>query len=155
MGSYKASRFGNNERGSKEVETLEDALFVMGAFSNCGGTSCGECGVKMYGDEGCHTCRAKAMNLLLEAVGLEYRLDGDGDGGVTKQAELYKALFEEGFSGSLAKTATHCSGTCAECQFSQMHCSGILWCKSFGNFVHENGYCYRFASSVTMEEMGR
>lgn len=39
-----------------------------------------------------------------------------------------------------------CTGTCKTCSRSETHSSGIRWCKSFGNFVHEDGFCYRYES---------
>lgn len=42
--------------------------------------------------------------------------------------------------------------TCETCLHSDMHPSGILFCKSFHNFVHENGFCYRHDDGKMDEE---
>ena len=128
----------------KPIDTIEDALMVIVANLMCAG-GCNKCAMHMYdhSDSKCGTTKDKAMRFLCEACGAEYDKLQES----SKRVQLvYEQLFVKGVKISAkAEPETACKGTCEHCFSSEMHVSGIRWCKSFGNFVHDNGYCYKYA----------
>lgn len=142
----------------KPIETIEDAMMVMIAHNFCSGVNCKDCFMHQYNHENnnCGATRNKALEFIYKHFGMEVK---KGDRGLAGQEKVYKALFENGCLGKLSgkkeEPKRSGNGTCEGCYFSKMHTSGIRWCEKFHNFVHEDGYCYRFRTSDTMEEMGR
>lgn len=125
----------------KKIESAEDALIICIASALCSGTSCVECARRMYGKGDCH----------IEKRAAEKWLEENGYDGPKKQQFVYERLFAK---QPIEETPAIRKGTCSECGNSEMHASGIRWCKKFSNFVHEDGYCYRFAPSDKMEKEG-
>lgn len=114
----------------KPMETVEDALCYVAGRMNCG--NCSECPVHLY-HIGCSSpdMRAKAMKIL----GADIDFSSD--------EKMYASINAmEGKVRTSKQSAK--KGTCATCLFSQMHPSGIRFCKSWHNFTHDDGFCYRY-----------
>lgn len=126
------------EKHDKKLDTLEDAVMLRIAAAFCNGTNCDECAAMMYGV----ACRASSQEVfdVLTKNGL-YGLDA--------QKAFYEAIFHNSLvkklNGAHKSEPEHQAiSTCAHCANSVMHPSGIRWCNSFCNFVHEDGFCYKF-----------
>lgn len=146
---FDAKKFGGCKAQSKKVETIEDALFVIGCSDKCGSVCCSECGIRLYARDGdCDSARDSAREFMMEQAFEGYRNELTGLRGIDAQSKLYEIIFERGGCKPQVEPEKSCARTCAECLHSRMHSSGILWCDSFHNFVHEDGYCYRFATEV-------
>lgn len=132
----------------KTIDTIEDALMVSGAVARCAGSSCSECAIRMYAKDGdCDIARKKADKFMKEnGEEFDFKLQVPADFVLKQGIEAQQALYDElfGHKAPSEEKKAISKGTCAECMNAQMHSSGILWCKSFGNFVHSDGYCYRF-----------
>ena len=138
----------------KPIETVEDAVIIAVARATCNNVdSCKYCAIHMY-DHSNHLCRevsGKAEDVL-RANGIHLDIDDlDDEDGECVQELVYDYIHKIGAFAGKPKPEPEpekpsCDGTCSTCLHSRMHTSGILFCKSFGNFVHEDGFCYRFAS---------
>lgn len=130
----------------KPLETVEDALAYVFYHLNCSGVACSNCGCAMYGAEDgrCAKLRRKAGEIL----GVVFNTNGKAlvNNGEEGQKAVYEAYCAGKFSVLAAAPAKseETSGTCEACIHSVKHSSGILFCKSFGNFTHADGHCYRY-----------
>lgn len=133
----------------KPLESIEDALMVIAAKENCGGVNCSECALTMYGN-GCGTYVDKAYKILFERFGIRF-----GKHGLTTQQSVYDQIFRAGkvkevtwvIPSGAVRTGKE---TCETCQHSRMAESGIRFCGHFFNFVHKDGFCYKY-KPVKME----
>ena len=140
----------------KKIETVEQAKAIMFFYSHCGG--CNTCPIRMFEKNkgnNCGSVKTEAERFLKDN-GVDYDFSKDSVKNVTR-GHLYNAIESGVYDYTRENTfgvapATSTKGTCSACLHSQMHASGILWCKSFHNFVHGDGYCYRFSPSDNMEE---
>ena len=106
---------------------------------------CHECAINMYdhNNNKCIKIRKTAEAFLRKKYGFDFV-------GLNAQEFLYNKIFLEQTTSDAQEQP---KGTCSACIHSKMHSSGILWCESFGNFVHEDGFCYRFDDG-NMEKEG-
>ena len=159
--AFDKKRFGNHEAGSKTIESIEDILFINTCRYKCGGTPCGDCGMKLY-TTSCVSVDSIVVDWLNEEIGADndfFERITKGKKGLDAQEEAYRAIFEDPLwmppkkpTFGANEEAGRCEGTCSGCRYSQMHTSGILFCKSFGNLVHEDGFCYRYESDKIEEQ---
>lgn len=123
------------EHRSKPMETLEDALCYVAGRLNCG--DCSGCPVHLY-HTGCTNSNNHNKEIARKAMKL---LGADID--FSSDEKMYASINAmEGKVRTSKQSAK--KGTCATCLFSQMHTSGILFCKSWHNFTHDDGFCYRY-----------
>ena len=134
------------ESHDKPMETLEDAILYVTARRTCG--TCSRCPVKLY-EAGCASDRniRKACDLIRDGFGWD-----ESDDEILKADTANDILYRTLIEGELKLKQEIAIGTCSACLFSRPHTSGILYCESFGNFVHEDGYCYRFKTPVDNSE---
>lgn len=123
----------------KKIETALDAAAILVAKCSCGNTHCQECPIRMYEEHkgsGCNTIVDEAMAFLAgDKVGM------DNEEAIEAYNSLMSIVQHE---EPKAEPENEDHGTCACCEYSVAHASGIHFCKAFFNFVHANGYCYRF-----------
>lgn len=129
------------ESHDKPIDSIEDAMMILLTERNCSGVDCDECAIRMYAKSGdCGVVVNKAREFL------DIR-----ENPLEAQEKIYGALL--GGTKKLRRSPPQKSprerptlvraNTCAGCLHSKMHSSGILFCESFHNFVHEGGFCYR------------
>jgi len=124
---------------NKPMDTLEDAIMYLVGKKVCG--SCSLCPAQMYEDV-CSEKWEEAIKIATNALG---NVSPESEKDIANEI-LYTYLFEK------KQKANPKDARCDQCAHSFMRECGIRWCKRFGNFVHENGYCYRYEPSDKMEE---
>ena len=123
----------------KPMETVEDAICYVAGRMNCG--NCRECPVHLYqaactNNESRKYLNNKALKLL---TGRDINIDFSSD------KNMYASI--NALEGKVvAPKQTAPKGTCATCKESFEHSVGVRFCKSWHNFTHEDGFCYRYKS---------
>lgn len=138
----------------KKIATVEDAIAVIATEAFCDHMSCKDCPIRMYEVKKGHNCsdvKDEAENLLAAELCGGTKIDKE------TVIAVYNRIVEhapEPKPEPVAETAPDepASKTCLECLKARRHESGILFCESFGNFTHEDGYCYRFEPSDMIDE---
>lgn len=136
-----------NTGNVKKIETVEQAKAILAITKICKG--CEECPVRMYEPRkgsSCSEVQKSATNFLKKAGVPVPVVNAKGI-----LADVYNRIACPTMEESKEATAIS-NRSCAGCMNAELHSSGIYWCKSFGNFVHADGYCYRFVTSAKMEE---
>lgn len=143
---------------TKEITTQKEALALLAARFNCAGQGCIDCPMQYYYDEECSTTMHKLTEKLAPLMAQFF---GVSDAKVFAPHFAKEKPAVAAYDAVMAmdipeivlqdqkpeqKDEPKKEGRCFTCLMSQMHTSGILWCKSFGNFVHEDGFCYRYKS---------
>ena len=146
------------ENEVKPIETVEQAKAILIiAELHCGG--CAKCPVRMYETSKGSTCGATKTKArkFLEEHGIDHDevIERARQNPKDVRAEYYDYLVSGSKEESVEQRKQKCKGTCAACINSKMHSSGILWCDSFYNFVHEDGFCYRYVDAKLESEVDK
>lgn len=135
------------KEGGKPIESVADVGLILCACDNFGCKKCARNmyrpkGVELGGTEACQGVKAEAAKFLGELLGRDVKVE---------QVELVFALAEAMALEKPKQPGLPCKvidtpleERCSTCTRSKMHPSGIRYCESFGNFVHEDGFCYRY-----------
>ena len=132
-----------------KVESLREATALMLAKFNCAGQDCTKCpmnrGKNGEEDEGsCSTNTDRVQKYFEETFGAAHFRDA-----TDPAVEAYNFIMGLDLSKTKKMKQT---GTCKTCAKRLEHESGVLFCTSFHNFVHENGFCYRYVDGKMDEE---
>lgn len=124
----------------KPMETVEDALCYVAGRMRCG--VCSECPVKLY-TAACGWDSNKELNRkVMKLLGADIDFSSD--------KKVYASI--NAMEGKVRTSKqSEPKGTCATCKESFEHSPGVRFCKSWHNFTHETGFCYRY-DPVIMEE---
>lgn len=115
---------------SKEIESEAEAIAILMKDRYCSHIgNCKDCPLSMYEPKEVATCSV-VWTKALQFLGIDEHLRG---------TEIFD-LLEKKASGRKEL----CEGTCEGCLHSKEHTSGLLFCESFHNFTHKEGFCYRF-----------
>lgn len=129
------------KEGGKEFESLVEALLVLRC---CSGFSCRECYRNMFRDVGTMRGGEEACGVHHKARDYITKITGKNcDNDRELVISSYELIMNKAPKVEIKEEGDK---TCANCLHSQMHTSGIRFCHSFGNFVHEDGFCYRWKS---------
>lgn len=137
-----------------KVESLEEAIALMVAKFHCAGQDCNTCPMNVdedgeYGAYGRCGSNTRAVRRFLAE---HFNQSFDGADPAVPAYDFAMGLKwewrkkEEEPKHKVERDVEPCKGTCEACLHSEMHTSGIRFCKQFHNFVHEDGFCYRFES---------
>lgn len=137
-----------------KVESTREAIALMFAHVNCHGQDCDTCPMNRgaNGEEGkgrCSDNKERVQKFFEETFGAAHFLDANDP---ALDAYDFIMNMDLGKAKKEKPKEEPKSGTCETCFHSAMHPSGILFCKSFHNFVHENGFCYRYVDGKMDEE---
>lgn len=125
------------KESNKPMETVEDAICYVVGRLRCG--NCPSCPVHLYHD-GCsehYEVKAKAIKLLA-GVDIDFSTD----------EKMYKSINAIEGKCRIGHDQTR---TCATCNESFDHSPGVRFCRSWHNFTHDTGFCYRY-DPVIMED---
>lgn len=120
----------------KPIDSLEDAVMILAARQNCNAGGCDSCPIHAY-DHTDLKCGERTCEALVFITGSKENVFT-----YCESRNLRKNLVNAPFKKRQALKKMQ--GTCATCLFSQMHPCGIRFCKSWHNFTHEDGFCYRY-----------
>lgn len=129
---------------NREVESLKEAIALIVAHDACSSQSCDTCPMNAdrNGNPGNGECggnKRRVDKFWKKRFGVNY-FNG-------RPKDSARAAYDFIMGSDLDKEKPKekpKAGTCATCLFSQMHPSGIRFCKSWHNFTHNNGFCYRY-----------
>lgn len=128
-----------------KVENLREAIALIVARGLCERQACSTCPMNVNkdgkpGNRECDNNKRRVDVFLGKRLGMKYFFEKG-----KKDPARIAYDFVMGLDLDKEKPKENPkAGTCATCLFSQMHTSGILFCKSWHNFTHDDGFCYRY-----------
>jgi len=121
----------------KKIQTTSEAAAILVfASRGCHTTECDECPVMMYSEtRSCTEAKAKALTFL------------SGLGNIIRFSDallMFDTVADIEGDGVCKTVRVEPEGTCENC--AQMKSIGdvMMFCRSFHNLTHPDGFCYRY-----------